>query len=125
MPVTEYMTDLVYECGQQIDSAEGVARLQKAVKPAYVELVQPRKGLVGVTKPTHLMAYDYLLYAGAHVPADDVYKLVKMMAENKPALAAARGTFSDLDPAKMGKNIGLAFHPGAIRYYKEKGLWQR
>ncbi len=95
------------------------------MKPAYVELVQPRKGLVGVTKPTHLMAYDYLLYAGAHVSADDVYKVVKMMAENKPALAAARGTFSDLDPAKMAKNIGLAFHPGAVKYYQEKGLWQR
>ena len=47
------------------------------------------------------------------------------MAENKAALTAARGTFSDLDPAKMGKNIGLAFHPGAVKYYKENGLWQR
>ena len=107
------------------NSSDGVARLKKPVKAAYVELVQPRKGLVGVTKPTYLMAYDYLLYAGAHVSSDHVYKLVKMMAENKDALAAARGTFSDLDPAKMGKNVGLAFHPGAVKYYKEKGLWQR
>ena len=107
------------------NSAAGLKRLKKAVKPAYVELVQPRQGLTGVTKPTYLMAYDYLFYAGAHVSADDVYKVVKMMAENKAALTAARATFSDLEPAKMAKNIGLAFHPGAIRYYKEKGLWQR
>ncbi len=107
------------------NSPDGVMRLKKALKPAYIELVQPRKGLVGVTKPTYLMAYEYLLYAGAHVSADDVYKLVKMMGENKAALAAARSTFSDLDPATMGKDIGLAYHPGAIKYYKEKGLWQR
>ncbi len=107
------------------NSSEGVMRLKKIVKPAYVELVEPRKGLVGVTKPTYLMAYDYLLYAGAHVSVDDVYKLTKTMAENKAALVAARGTFNDLDPATMGKNIGLEFHPGAIKYYKEKGLWQR
>lgn len=107
------------------NSPAGVKRLKKAVKPAYVELVHPRKGLAGVTKPTYLMAYDYLLYAGAHVSEADVYKVTKMMAENKGALAAARGTFRDLDPARMGNDIGLDYHPGAVRYYKENGLWQR
>ena len=76
------------------DSPEAVERMRKVVPPATVISLKPRKGLVGLDGPTNLMVYDYLLYAGAHVSDDVVYKITKMMAENKPALAAAFGGFN-------------------------------
>jgi TRAP transporter TAXI family solute receptor len=104
------------------DSPAAVARMKKIVPPATVISIKPRKGLVGFPKPTKLMVYDYLFYAGAHVSDDVVYKITKAMAENKAALAAAFGGFNGLDPKKMHKNNGLDYHPGAVKYYKEAGL---
>ena len=104
-------------------SPEAMARLQKTVPPAYAQLTQPSKGLPGVVGPTELMAFDYLLYAGAHVPDEVIYELTKTIASNKAGLAASFGAFNSLNPEKMPKDIGLPHHPGAIKYYKEAGVW--
>lgn len=104
-------------------SPEAMARLQKTVPPAYAQMTNPSKGLPGVVGPTELMAFDYLLYAGAHVPDDVIYNLTRTIATNKADLAASFGAFNSLDPKKMAKDIGLPHHPGAIRYYKEAGVW--
>lgn len=104
------------------DSPEAIARMRKFVPPATVITQKPRKGLVGFPKPTKLMVYDYLFYAGAHVSDEVVYKVTKAMAENKAALAASFGGFNGLDPKKMHKNNGLEYHPGAVKYYREAGL---
>ncbi len=104
-------------------SAEAMTRLKKTVPPAYAQLTNPSKGLPGVVSPTELMAFDYLLYAGAHVPDDVIYNLTKTISANKAGLAASFGAFNSLDPKKMAKDIGLPHHPGAVRYYKEAGVW--
>ncbi|MDH3194689.1 MAG: TAXI family TRAP transporter solute-binding subunit [Hyphomicrobiales bacterium] len=104
------------------DSPEAMERARKFVPPAFVVEYKPRKGLVGIEEPTKLMVYDYLIYAGAHVSDETVYKVTKMMAENKSDLAAAFGGFNGLDPKAMHKNNGLDYHPGAIKFYTEAGL---
>lgn len=104
-------------------SPEAMARMRKSVPPSYAQMTKPRPGLAGVTEPVELMAYDYLMYAGDHVSEDTVYELTKSIAMNKADLAKSFGAFNGLNPEKMAKNIGLEFHPGAIRYYKEAGLW--
>ena len=76
-------------------------------------------------KVVPLMAYDYLLYAGSHVPDSAVAKLVAAMAKNRKAMSEAYGPLTKFDPANMAKDIGLPFHPGAESYYKAQGLWKR
>jgi len=103
------------------DSPEARARMLKYTPQAQIFTVKPRKGLV-LKKPTKLMVYDYMFYAGAHVSDDVVYKITKAMAENKKALGAAFGGFKGLNPKRMHKINGLDYHPGALKYYKEAGL---
>ena len=64
------------------------------------------------------------LLAGAHVPDEVVYKYVKAIAENEARVQSIGGSLKTaFTSAKMNTNpAGLAFHPGALRYYKEKGL---
>ena len=64
------------------------------------------------------------LLAGAHVPDEVVYKYVKAIAENEARVQAIGGSLkSAFTTAKMATNPGdLPYHPGALRYYKEKGL---
>lgn len=104
-------------------SPEAVARMRKIVSKSFAQSTGKSSGITGVTEDIYTMAYDYLLYAGAHVGTDKIYELTKTIAGNRAALAASFRAFNSLDPKKMAKKIGLAYHPGAVRYYKEANLW--
>ena len=64
------------------------------------------------------------LLAGAHVPDEVVYKYVKAIAENEARVQGIGGSLkTSFAAAKMATNPAkLPYHPGALRYYKEKGL---
>ena len=64
------------------------------------------------------------LLAGAHVSDEVVYKYVKAIAENEARVQAIGGSLKTaFTTAKMPVNpASLPYHPGALRYYKEKGL---
>ncbi len=64
------------------------------------------------------------LLAGAHVPDEVVYKYVKAIAENEARVQSIGGSLkTSFAVAKMATNpANLPYHPGALRYYKEKGL---
>jgi hypothetical protein len=64
------------------------------------------------------------LVAGNHVPDEVVYKYVKAIAENEARVQSIGGSLkTSFTTAKMATNAAnLPIHPGALRYYKEKGL---
>jgi TRAP transporter TAXI family solute receptor len=64
------------------------------------------------------------LLAGSHVPDEVVYKYVKAIAENESRVQAIGGSLKTaFTAANMSTNPAkLPYHPGALRYYKEKGL---
>jgi len=63
------------------------------------------------------------LLAGAHVPDETVYKYVKAIVEARAAVNKIGGSLAAFTPQLAARNeSGLPFHPGAMRYFKEKGL---
>ena len=70
------------------------------------------------------MAYDYLVVAGSHVKDDVVYRIAKAMYENKPKLVESLPAFIGFKPDGMFKQMPAPSHPGAVKYYSEKGLKQ-
>jgi TRAP-type uncharacterized transport system substrate-binding protein len=44
------------------------------------------------------------------------------MHQGKGKLTAITPVLRDFDPAKMHKDYGLQYHPGALKYYKEAGV---
>jgi TRAP-type uncharacterized transport system substrate-binding protein len=65
------------------------------------------------------------LLAGSHVSDEVVYKYVKAIAENEARVQSIGGSLksSPFTTAKMAVNpANVPYHPGALRYYKEKGL---
>ncbi len=54
---------------------------------------------------------------------DDAYKLTKAIVENMDKMAVDYPAWKAFVPEKAGlpENNGIPLHPGAIRYYKEKG----
>jgi TRAP-type uncharacterized transport system substrate-binding protein len=96
--------------------------MRKLMPYAYVTEVKPSPAFVGLDGPTKLMAYDYLVAVGAHVKDDTVYKIAKAMYENKPKLVASLRAFNGFNPDNMHKTMPATFHPGSVKYYKEKGI---
>jgi TRAP transporter TAXI family solute receptor len=56
------------------------------------------------------------------VPADVVYKMTKGMYDNLDMLVAAHAAAKSIKLADALKGMPITLHPGAERFYKEKGL---
>lgn len=104
------------------DDPQAVARMKKHMSYAYITEVKPGPAFAGVDTPTKLMAYDYLIAVGTHVKDDVAYKVAKAVYENKPKLVESLGAFRGFDPKAMNRAMPAAFHPGALKFYKEKGI---
>jgi TRAP transporter TAXI family solute receptor len=104
------------------DDPAAVAAMQKIFSYAYVTTVNPSPAFAGLAGPTKLMAYDYLVVAGSHVKDDVAYRIAKAMHENKPKLVESLRAFNGFDPNNMNKPMPAPFHPGAVKFYKEKGI---
>ena len=53
---------------------------------------------------------------------DMVYNLTKALFENQAELASAHAKGRELNLQYAVKGVSIPFHPGAVKYYKEKGL---
>ncbi len=105
-------------------SPAAIARMRKHVPPSYAYAVKPSKRNVGVRAPLSVMAYDYMLLAGEKTSSDVVYKVVKTIHDQHKQLKKIFPGMSLLDPKRMSKNLpGATYHPGAIKFFKEKGQW--
>jgi TRAP transporter TAXI family solute receptor len=104
-------------------SADAKARIQGIMPTTYPAMLQPSKELVGIVTPTTVLFEDYLVVAGADMSDDDAYKTAKVLYEAQDKLAAIAKTFGRYDKAELSRQRGVPFHPGAIKYYREKGIW--
>ena len=106
-------------------SAAAVQRMQGTLPGAYTMVVNPSPAFEGIVRPTPIIAFDMDLNSHAKVPDDVIYKALKAIYENKADLTATFPPFGIFDPKNMAKPLaGIPFHPGAIKFYKEVGLWQ-
>jgi TRAP transporter TAXI family solute receptor len=61
--------------------------------------------------------------SSASVSDEMVYNVVKAVFENLDDFKKQHPAFANLDPKKMIKDgLSAPLHPGAVKYYKEKGL---
>lgn len=103
-------------------SPEAVARMRKII-PARPFLVEPAAYAVGIIGPTTVMAYNVFFSTSATTPDDLVYNVVKAMHDNKDDLVKGAPVFKQFDPKRMTEDIGVPWHPGALKFYKEVGQW--
>ena len=103
-------------------SPSAVAAMQKYVPHSYVAEVKPGPGRIGIDAPTNMLVYDYALWANAKVKNEVVTKVVETMYSNPGDIKATSPLWTEFDPAQMGKDVGIPYHPGALGYYKSKGI---
>jgi uncharacterized protein len=103
---------------------EAVVQMKKYVPGSYPLVVQPSRNLDGITEPISVMAYDVVLFTRADLADDTVYKITKAVHGNKKDMAAVFRALNGFEPDQMAKRYDhLEYHPGAIKFFKEQGLW--
>lgn len=104
------------------NTPEALAALRGVVPAGSIATLQPAKLYPGVMGPTHVYAASFVVNASTQTPDDVVYKVVQALHANKQKLIGSHGMFKQFDPGKMHVDLGVPYHPGAARFYKEKGL---
>jgi len=59
----------------------------------------------------------------ASADEEQVYQLTKTTWENRADIAAKHGAGKAINEKNAARYTGTDFHPGAIRFYKEAGIW--
>lgn len=78
----------------------------------------------GVKADVPSVGYPTGVIANKDMSEDVAYAITKAICENPEALAAAHASLKAFDPHKAGdplRNGGVPLHPGAEKYYREKG----
>jgi uncharacterized protein len=111
-------------CGAKLIGIEGAA-VDKllAEKPYYAKATIPGGMYANNPNPTATYGVAATLVSSAKVSDDVVYTLVKAVFENFEEFKKLHPAFANLDPKAMVKTgLSAPMHPGAMKYYKEKGL---
>ncbi|WP_170006758.1 TAXI family TRAP transporter solute-binding subunit [Bacillus fonticola] len=92
-----------------------------AAYPFYAEEIIPA-GTYGLEEEVTTVAVLAMLVADASLSEDVVYDVTKAIFENTDALANAHSKGELISAEAAVKGIGIDFHPGAEKYFKEQGL---
>ncbi len=90
-------------------------------KPYYVFTNIPAGTYRGVDYDVPTYAVTATVITHENVPDEVVYDMVKTVFERLNDLKGSHAAFRNLDPKLMLQGLSAPFHPGAIKYYKEKG----
>lgn len=97
------------------------AALRK-MNAGYVKRIIPKGTYPGVDLDVPAVSYFAHLVVSAKLPDDLVYKITKTFTKNLPRFADVVKDMQGVTAKDLALDIGVPFHPGALKYYKEAGV---
>ncbi len=79
--------------------------------------------LSGVTEEIIGLWHPFWSYSSTDVSDDVAYEVVKAVYENYEELQSSHVLMKTFTPERMLFEPPIPYHPGAVRLYKEKGVW--
>jgi TRAP transporter TAXI family solute receptor len=105
-------------------SAENQKALDRIIPGSTFATLEPSPRDPTIKQKTTMITFPYVLVSGKHVSDDVIYAVTKALYEGKKELVASHGIFNSFKPEGMAVPAAeLEYHPGAIKFYKEKGMW--
>jgi TRAP transporter TAXI family solute receptor len=91
------------------------------MNPGYHRLVIKAGTYPKQDKDVPAIGYSTHIVARCDLPEEMVYQMTKMMATHVADMAAVVKPIEGLTTKDMAVDIGVPFHKGAVKYYKEVG----
>ena len=125
---TAAVQDLAHAPGvtlRLLPTAHLLPALQRAHGDLYFALEIPAAAYAGVPAPVPVVGVSNLLVASRALPDDLVYDITRLLFEHRAELAAIHPEARKLSPAAAAGESPAPFHPGAMRWSREQGVWNR
>ena len=90
--------------------------------PYFTKDTLPANTYNGQTEPAETLSVQAILIANKDLSDDTVYAITKTIFDNLPELEKAHNTAALFSAERFKDGVTIPLHPGAERYFKEKGL---
>ena len=104
-----------------LDLAGDLDAMRK-INPGYTLNNVPKGTYPKQTQDVKVIGYATHIVASCKLPEATVYGMTKAIAANTQTLSSIVKDIRGLTPKGMAEDIGVPFHPGAAKFYKEAGL---
>jgi TRAP transporter TAXI family solute receptor len=123
---TSAVTDLANSPGMNIfivNNADEVPAMNKTYGNLYFKAVIPKATYKGMAQDNQASGVANLLVVNTKMSEDEAYKIVKAVFENKIDLVRTHKEYINvtLENQKQASSP-VPYHPGALKYFKEKGI---
>lgn len=86
--------------------------------------IKPGPAFVGVSGPMTATRFSVFLNTGAHLSNEDVYKFAQIVHQKWNVMREEIRALRSIQANELATlNFGHPYHEGAVRYFKEAGLW--
>ena len=93
--------------------------------PFFNAITIPAETYRGQTEPFASMNVGSMhLITAETVDEETVYEFTKTLYTHRAEVVKIHKAGRAINPTNIVKNVGTPFHPGAIRFYQEIGIWQ-
>jgi TRAP transporter TAXI family solute receptor len=99
-------------------------RLAATMPGTRVVTIRPGANTVGVSEPIRVAGVPDMLNTGVHMSDDLAYAIVRAIHTNFASLQRDLPQLDGMTAADLAPSDNMhPYHPGAVRYYREAGLW--
>ena len=106
-----------------LNSADAVPKMREKYGPLYVKGVIPAKTYPGQNMEVPIAVVWNLLVCNENMKENVAFDIVRTLFDHKPELILSHSDakYISVEPQAAGGSP-IPFHPGAVRYFTEKGL---
>jgi hypothetical protein len=105
-----------------IGHEDAIPKMREKYGPLYVKGIIPAKTYPGQDVDVPIAVVWNLLVCNEKMKGDVVYDIVKTLFEHKPELVTVHKEARHLGLEPQAGGSPIPIHPGAVRYFTEKGL---
>ncbi len=123
---TAAVTDLAASPGNKIkilDYSQYTAKMNAKYGPLYAEATIPKATYSGMDKDANNITVWNILAVNEKMSDDEAYRITKILFESLDDLAKVHKEALNIKMESQSvKRSGVPFHPGAMRFFKEKNI---
>ena len=93
-------------------------------EPAFYFGYLPKGTYKGIDEPVEQVMMNYSLFCSSHLSEDFMYQATKAVFENLDYISSVNSAFKATTLEKVYQGMTIPVHPGAVKYFKEKGIVQ-
>jgi TRAP transporter TAXI family solute receptor len=101
---------------------KGIPNMRQKYGPVYFELTIPKGTYKGIDYDIPVVSVSNLLICNPKLDEKAAYSIVKVIMDYKSDLVIVHKEAEKISPQSAVVGSPIPYHPGAVKYYQEKGL---